>query len=112
MATYYVACITKKPRHDDPHTAIQGYGLSLSPATSATDKATERWLQSKMIEVLEKGLHVVKSYGKNAKTSVKEFAELEVITKNDGSKYVKSKNDDDKNDNLLSQRECNGADAA
>jgi wyosine [tRNA(Phe)-imidazoG37] synthetase (radical SAM superfamily) len=110
MTTYYVACITKKPNHDDPHTAIQGYGISTSPAALATDKSTEYWTQSKMIEVLEKKQAVVKSYGKNIKTGEKEFAELEVITKKDGSKYVKSKNDDDKNDNLLNQRECGAGD--
>lgn len=108
MAWYYVICITKKPSHADPYTAIQSYGVSTEPGAKL---AAERWSEQKMIDVLEKKTHVVKSFGKNPKTGQTEYAELEVVKKADGSKYVKSKNDGDKPDNLLNQRECNATDA-
>ncbi|HEV2642284.1 MAG TPA: DUF3892 domain-containing protein [Candidatus Elarobacter sp.] len=103
MANYYVHCIIKKPSHDDPYTRIQEYGVSTNPG----DKyGTERWSEEKMIRVLEAKEHVVKSLGKTPRI---EYAELEVVTRN-GRKYVKSKNDDDKPDNLLEQRDCTADD--
>lgn len=108
MANYYVICITKKPKHDDPYTKIQAYGVSTNPLATVGD---ERWSEQKMIDVIEKGDHVVKSWGPNPTTGDKEFAVLQVVKKSDGSKYVKSKNDGDKPDNLLAQRECDSGDA-
>jgi Protein of unknown function (DUF3892) len=104
---YYVICITKRPNHHDPHTSIQSYGIV---SDVQKDKATERWTQSKMIEKLDAGT-VVKAYGTNPRTGKREYVELEVITRSDKSKYVKSKNDGDKPDNLLEQRECGTSDA-
>jgi len=105
MATYYVICIVKKPAHDDPYMAIQSYGVS----TDVTAKAPEEsWAQDKMISVLETRLHIVKSIGKKPGTSNYEFAELEVVSR-DGKKYVKSKNDGDKPDNLLARPGCQTA---
>jgi hypothetical protein len=108
VANYYVICITKKPNHADRYTKIQAYGVS---TRASADEGAERWSEQKMIDIIEKGEHVVKSWGPNPKTGQKEFAILRVITKSDGSKYVKSENDGDKPDNLLQQRECDSRDA-
>ena len=102
MAGYYVHCIVKKPSHDDPYTSIQEYGVSTSPMGTAT----ERWTQAEMIAILEAKTHVVKSLGLSPATGTFEYADLEVITRKDGSKYVKTKNDGDEPDNLLKQDEC------
>jgi len=104
VSTYYVICITKKPNHADPYTSIQDYGVS-TDVQAKNPAAT--WTQAKMIEVIENKEHVVKSMGlkPNSKTEV-EFPELEVVSKSDGTKYVKSKNDGDVPDNLLKRPEC------
>jgi hypothetical protein len=104
---YYVVCITKKPYHDDPYTSIQAYGVV---SDVQKDKATERWPQTKMIEQIEAGT-VVKTYGKNPRTGQREYVELKVVTRSGKSKYVKSKNDGDRPDNLLEQRDCETSDA-
>lgn len=104
VSTYYVICITKIPNHTDPHTSIQSYGVSTDVNAK---KPAETWTQSKMIEVIEKKDHIVKSMGlKPGSKTEYEFPELEVVTKSDKSKYVKSKNDGDRPDNLLSRPEC------
>ena len=103
MDTYYVICITKKPNHSDPHTAIQDYGVAANVMATVP---SERWTQAKMIEILEGKKSVVKSIGENPATGKFEYAELEVITKSNGSKYVKSVNDGEKLDNLLKRPEC------
>lgn len=108
MSRYYVICITKKPDHAEPHTSIESYGLATDPLAKV---GTERWTQQRMINVLENKEHVVKSLGTNPKTGSKEFVELEVVTHSNGTKYVKSKNDGDKPDNLLEQRDCDIRDA-
>ncbi|MGA8576060.1 MAG: DUF3892 domain-containing protein [Candidatus Cybelea sp.] len=104
---YYVVCITKKPYHQDPYTSIQAYGVV---SDVQQNYATERWTQSQMIEKLESGT-IVKTYGTNPRTGKREYVELEVITRADKSKYVKTVNDGDKPDNLLEQRECGSSDA-
>jgi hypothetical protein len=102
MALFYVLCIVKKPDHDDPYTAIQEYGLASAPNAPAP---TERWTQQRMIAVLEAQEHTVKCIGKKPGSTEYEFPELEVIPRN-GKKYVKTKNDGDKPDNLLERPEC------
>lgn len=102
MATYYVHCIVKKPSHDDPYTRIQEYGVS---ANVMDTYGAERWSEDKMIDVLERKLHLVRSFGKNPRTGATEYANLEVHTRL-GRKYVKSANDGDAPDNLLNLREC------
>jgi len=102
MAIYYVICITKKPSHDDPYTAIQSYGVSTKVVATSAD---ETWSQLEMIAAIEGGRHTVKCIGKKPGTSDYEFAELEVVNRA-GNKYVRSKNDGDKPDNLLAQSEC------
>jgi hypothetical protein len=62
-----------------------------------------------MIDVLERKLHVVRSFGTNPRTGTTEYANLEVHTRL-GRKYVKSENDGDAPDNLLNLRECGSLD--
>ena len=102
MATYYVVCITKKPSHADPYTAIQSYGVSTKASATVAD---ETWTQAEMISVIEENRHTVKCIGKKPGSSDYEFPELEVVSRA-GKKYVKSKNDGDTPDNLLARPEC------
>ena len=64
MSNYYVICITKKPRHDDPYTKIQSYGVSTDPLATT---AAERWSEEKMIDIIEENIHTVKAWGVNPK---------------------------------------------
>lgn len=96
MATYYVVCITKHPTHTDPHNSIQYIGTNLS-STGTTNSKT--WPLADVVKAIEAGdtFYCHDKKGDQVK--------CEVATHN-GHKYVKTKADGIKPDNLLSQKEC------
>lgn len=96
MSTYYVVCITKKPDHSDPDARITQVGTSLT----ANGTKTKTWEATDVIKAIDNGTDEFwcsDNLGKSVK--------IVTATRN-GRKYLKTENDDEKQDNLLAQKDC------
>lgn len=95
MATYWVVCITKKTR-DDPHERITKIGTS----TLENGVRSRLWEADDVIKAID---NKTDEFWCNDKAGEK----VKVITaERNGRKYLKTENDDEKQDNLLAQEDC------
>jgi hypothetical protein len=92
-----IDCINKTDRHN-PHERIQFVG-GFNPG------ATTRWrvTQAEAIHYIERGEHTFYTMVDGNRANV-------IVAKHKGNKYIKTENDGDEQNNLLSLTECSKAD--
>lgn len=95
--TYYVVCITKYPTNQDPRHRITHLGTS----TTRGDRVpTKTWTAEAVIKAIDSRSDTFWC------TDLKgDLVEVETVP-HAGGKYLKTKNDGIKQDNLLSQKDC------